>query len=157
MTKVLFVCTGNICRSPMAEAVLRKKIEDRGLSDEFEVDSAGLISYHAGEQADPRALAELGKHGIPYEGRSRQIIKDDMDEFDHILVMTEEHKEELLATVPRKYWDKIRLLLDYSDNYDGEVPDPYYAGGFAEVFDMVDDAAEGFLKSVTNNQNSETG
>jgi protein-tyrosine phosphatase len=147
--RVLFVCMGNICRSPAAEIVCRKLLSESDLADSVEVDSAGTIGYHSGNDPDPRMAATLKARGYPIFGRARQVTPADLDDFDLILVADEEN----LADVRRLDPDgsragKIRLLVDHCESYDApRVPDPYYGGqrGFEEVADLVEDACQGLL------------
>jgi len=143
-TRVLAVCLGNICRSPMAEGVLRRHIQTNGLR--IKVDSAGTNGYHNGEAPDRRAQQEMRRHGIDISKQiSRQIARKDFDEFDLILVMDESNLNDVNALAgDRKDWlDKIHLFLE-EDN----VPDPYYGGsdGFAHVYQLVDEAAEDWVR-----------
>ena len=136
---VLVVCLGNICRSPMAEGVLRHHIQTKGLR--IKVDSAGTNGYHNGEAPDPRAQAEMRRHGIEIAAQeSRQIKKKDFDRFDLILVMDASNHHDVMALAgERKDWQgKVQMFLS-----EGNVPDPYYGGdaGFTTVFDLVDHAA----------------
>jgi len=143
-TRVLAVCLGNICRSPMAEGVLRRHIQTNGLR--IKVDSAGTNGYHNGEAPDRRAQQEMRRHGIDISKQiSRQIARKDFDEFDLILVMDESNLNDVNALAgDREDWlDKIHLFLE-EDN----VPDPYYGGsdGFAHVYQLVDEAAEDWVR-----------
>ncbi len=138
-SQVLVVCLGNICRSPMAEGVLRSHIQTKGLR--IKVDSAGTNGYHNGESPDARAQAEMRRHGIEIAAQeSRQIKKKDFDRFDLILVMDTSNRHDVLALAEdRKDWqDKVHMFLP-----EGDVPDPYYGGdaGFKKVFDLVNHAA----------------
>ena len=143
-TRVLAVCLRNICRSPMAEGVLRRHIQTNGLR--IKVDSAGTNGYHNGEAPDRRAQQEMRRHGIDISKQiSRQIARKDFDEFDLILVMDESNLNDVNALAgDREDWlDKIHLFLE-EDN----VPDPYYGGsdGFAHVYQLVDEAAEDWVR-----------
>ncbi|HDN59074.1 MAG TPA: low molecular weight phosphotyrosine protein phosphatase [Candidatus Marinimicrobia bacterium] len=144
--KVLFVCTGNICRSPMAEAVLRDKAKKRKL--DIETDSAGTISYHVGEKADRRTIFELKKHGISHDGRSRQVRREDFYEFDYILGMDGGHVDRLMELKPNDSNAKVKLFLNYSNKFNGDVPDPYYIDGFDKVYEMVVDGVEGLMEKI---------
>lgn len=150
--RVLFVCMGNICRSPAAEIVFRRKVADSGRAGDFHIDSAGTIGHHAGKGPDRRMASTLSARGYEISGKSRQILSRDLDDFDLILVMDGEN----LADVHRldrdgRRRDKIRLLTSYCTRHQAEVvPDPYYGGqsGFETVADLVEDAADGLLDSI---------
>lgn len=152
MIAVLFVCMGNICRSPMAEGAFRSLIESKGESHCFSIDSAGTIGYHAGSQPDARAQATAKKMGVDISGqRSRKVIDHDFERFDHILVMDRENERELLARCPQKHAHKIKLFLSFADRSPiDEMPDPYYghAGLFDDCYAAAIDAAEGFYASL---------
>ena len=143
-TRVLFVCSGNICRSPTAEAVLRGLVEDAGLDDEIEVDSAGTGSWHVGEPPDERARAAAARRGITLTGTARQIDPSDFDEFDLLLAVDEENLHRMRRIAPPGSGDRIRLLDDV------DVPDPYYGGpyGFDNVLDQVDAACRRLLDEL---------
>lgn len=152
MIKVLMVCLGNICRSPMAEGILREKVKD--LSLEFEIDSAGTGNYHVGEAPDPRSIAASASFGIDISDlRARQFKVSDFDNFDHILVMDNSNKENVLKLARNKAdHTKVKLMLDYSSNKNLiEVPDPWFGGedGFYDVYHMLDDACENFITTIT--------
>jgi protein-tyrosine phosphatase len=150
--KVLFVCMGNICRSPTAEGVFNKYIKDMGTEDRFLVDSAGTHAYHVGEQSDPRSRQTATKRGVDLSKiRARKVAPIDFEHFDHILAMDNSNYEILMADCPNEYQQKISLFLDYAfESDESEVPDPYYGGpnGFEHVFDLVEDASKGFYKQV---------
>lgn len=150
--KVLFVCMGNICRSPTAEGVFRKLINDLGTSERFFVDSAGTHAYHVGEPADTRAQQTAKKRGVDLSPiRARKVAPSDFEHFDHILAMDADNYHMLVAASPDIHHHKIKLFLDYALNNDErDVPDPYYGGqhGFDHVFDLVADASQGFHNSV---------
>lgn len=146
MQKILFVCTGNICRSPLAEAIARHKAKLHNKN--FIFDSAGTDSYHEGEDADSRSIAVGKKHGISFENISaRQITKQDFVDFDLILCMDRGHVSRVLKRCDEKYHDKIKLFLDYlpvKNKWDDEVIDPYYGRekGFDEMYKILDEALE---------------
>ncbi len=147
--KVLFVCMGNICRSPTAEGVFSKLLATEGISSHFMVDSAGTHAYHVGEAPDARAQQASLSRGIDISGqRARRVLNSDFEQFDYILVMDHENHAQLMSVCPDHQCHKINYLLDFSENWQiKEVPDPYYGGslGFERVLDMVEDAAQGFL------------
>lgn len=150
--RVLFVCMGNICRSPAAEIVFRKQVADAGRSADFSIDSAGTIGIHAGKGPDARMAATLKSRGYAIAGKSRQIRASDLDAFDLILVMDEDNLADVRALDRRHlHHDRIHLFTDYCTEHEAnEVPDPYYGGqaGFEKVVDLVEDAAAGLLASV---------
>jgi protein-tyrosine phosphatase len=141
-TKVLFVCLGNICRSPLAEGVFRHLVEEAGLTDAFEIDSAGTGDWHAGEPPDPRATAVALGHGVSVGGRARQVTPSDLHGFDHVIAMDRENLAALRDMAgARGASARIGLLREHDAEADGQqdVPDPYYGGasGFEEVFRIV--------------------
>jgi len=149
MKRVLFVCTGNICRSPTAEGVFRKLVADAGLADLIEADSAGTHGYHAGEAPDRRSRAAAAARGYDLAGlRARQIARDDFHHFDLIIALDRDHHEILSRLAPPSTGHKLCMLMEFARHSAGdEVPDPYYGGpyGFEVVLDLVEDAAEGLL------------
>jgi len=154
--KILFVCLGNICRSPAAEGILKKKLKDRDLEKLFVVDSAGTGGWHVGNLADPRMRETALLRGIELTSRSRQIEENDLYEFDHILVMDKDNLHAVKLLTKNKLnsvKSKIKLILSYSkDSQLDEVPDPYYGGqnGFDKVLDLLDNAIDGLLDSLTD-------
>ena len=145
---VLFVCMGNICRSPTGEGVFKHYVDEQGLNDRFHIDSAGTIGYHAGAPADARMSAAAAARGYELSSIARQVRADDLDEFDVIIAMDADNLRELemLAGGPR---EDIRLLGSFLSDagaaHDApSVPDPYYGGpdGFERVLDMIEDACE---------------
>jgi protein-tyrosine phosphatase len=153
-TSVLFVCMGNICRSPTAEGVFRFHVESAGLAGHIEIDSAGTHAYHVGEPADQRARAAAEKRGMSLEGiRARRVNSDDFERFDYILAMDEDNLARLLDEAPQEHHHKLRLFLDFAATGEREVPDPYYGGaaGFERVLDLVDAASRGLLETLSNN------
>jgi len=150
---VLFVCMGNICRSPTAEGVMRARVERAGLGHLVDVDSAGTISYHAGDAPDPRSQAAAKKRGYDLSAlRARQVVADDLHRFDYVLAMDEDN----LAHLERMREGSgaraaVGLFLDYADGVEvREVPDPYYGGaqGFDHVLDLCERAADGLLEEI---------
>lgn len=147
--RVLFVCLGNVCRSPMAEAVFRHLVEQAGLADQIVVDSAGTSDYHIGEPAHPGTRAILSAHGIGYSGRARRITRADFDRFDYILAMDDDNLADLRRLAPPETPAVIRRFLDFADNVSTrEVPDPYYNGQFEYVYRLVRRGAEGLLAHI---------
>ena len=153
--RVLMVCLGNICRSPTAEAMLRKKVREAGLGDRIEVDSAGTADYHVDSPPDRRAVAHGEKRGLAMKNlRGRQVERADFDRFDFILAMDDDNLADLLRIRPAGSHAKVALLLSYAPAAGArEVPDPYYGGadGFEAVLDLVEAAADGFIASVLSN------
>ena len=148
---VLFVCMGNICRSPTAEGVFRKVVADAGLEHVVEVDSAGTHAYHVGEPADRRAAAAAERRGFSLTGiKARRLSPDDLIRFDYVLAMDEDNLSILLEHAGDEHREKVRLFLEFSDSGAREVPDPYYGGaaGFEHVLDLVEDAARGLLRDM---------
>jgi protein-tyrosine phosphatase len=142
---VLFVCLGNICRSPLAEGVFRQALEARGIGDGFVLDSAGTGAWHVGSAPDPRSIAIATQHWIDISRqKARKIVPSDFDRFDLILGMDLSNCEELVAIAPRAARDRIHLFMDYAGMGKVEVPDPYYGGadGFLTVYRMIRDASE---------------
>ena len=151
MTRVLFICMGNICRSPAAEIVFRKLVDDEGRGDEFEIDSAGTIGFHKGNPPDPRMASHLGKRGYRVEGRSRQLHASDLNKFDILLVMDEENLADTLSLDPSgELHHKVKPFVDFlGENEVPRIPDPYYGGdrGFAHVIDLLEDGCSVLLGS----------
>ena len=150
--RVLMVCLGNICRSPTAEAMLRKKVHDAGLDARVEVDSAGTADYHVDSPPDRRAVAHGEKRGLRMQAlRGRQVSREDFDRFDFVLAMDDDNLANLERIRPAGSRAKLALLLSYAPASGArEVPDPYYGGadGFERVLDLVDAAADGFIATV---------
>ncbi|MDF5710056.1 MAG: low molecular weight phosphotyrosine protein phosphatase [Nostoc sp. S4] len=152
--KLLFVCLGNICRSPSAENIMNHLIEQADLREHILCDSAGTSSYHIGNPPDRRMSAAAAiKLGIKLRGQARQFEKSDFQHFDLILAMDRENYEDILTLDPtRQYYYKVRLMCDFCSRHSlKEVPDPYYGGqeGFNQVIDLLIDACEGLLTYIT--------
>ncbi|KAJ4832180.1 hypothetical protein Tsubulata_008998 [Turnera subulata] len=157
---VLFVCLGNICRSPAAEGVFTDIVKKRSLDTKFKIDSAGTINYHEGNPADPRMRAASKKRGIEITSISRPIRPSDFRDFDIILAMDRQNREDILEafnrwkfreTLPEDAHKKVKLMCSFCKKHDeSEVPDPYYGGpqGFEKVLDLLEDACESLLDSV---------
>jgi protein-tyrosine phosphatase len=152
LPKVLFVCTGNICRSPTAEAGLRALAEKRGLADRLHIDSAGTTDYHAGEPPDRRAIAAANRRGLDLKAlRARPLRPVDFENFDLIVAMDRGHESELRAMSPAAHAGKIKLYMDFlPPGRTRDVPDPYYgsARGFEEVLDTVEAGSAAILDAV---------
>ncbi len=149
--KVLFVCMGNICRSPTAHGVFQTMVDKHGLGASIQVDSAGTHSYHLGGAPDPRSQASADAQGIDLSGlRARRFKSTDFIEFDYLLAMDRENLADMLAIRPEEQSATVNLMLEYSRQFEQtEVPDPYFGkGGFDQVFDMIDDAAQGLLQEI---------
>ncbi|KAI3420525.1 Acid phosphatase, partial [Psidium guajava] len=157
---VLFVCLGNICRSPAAEGVFRDLVKKRGLDSTFNIDSAGTINYHEGNLADPRMRTAAKRRGVEITSTSRPIRPSDFRDFDLILAMDKQNREDILEafnrwkfreTLPEDAHEKVKLMCSYCKKHEeSEVPDPYYGGpqGFEKVLDLLDDACESLLDSI---------
>lgn len=150
MVSVLFVCLGNICRSPTAEGVFRHLVEQRGLSDKISIDSAGTHAYHIGEPPDSRAQAEARRRGIDIGSlRGRQAKAEDFLSFDYVLAMDASNFSNLQKICPQGHAQRLSLFLDFAPELNRrEVPDPYYDDGFSAVYDMIEAAAQGLLADI---------
>ena len=150
--RVLFVCMGNICRSPAAECIFKRFVERAGLSEVIECDSAGTIDYHQGQPPDPRMRQAGFSRGFTVEGRARAVVEEDLAAFDLILAMDRENLADLKSLDRQeRYGNKIRLFCRFvSGSSEQEVPDPYYGGaaGFEKALDILEDGCEGVLDFV---------
>ncbi len=150
--RILFVCLGNICRSPAAEIIFRKQVADSRRAEEFEIDSAGTIGHHAGSPPDSRMAESLGRHGFAVEGRARQIQSADLEDFDLIVTMDETNLSDVqqLDTTGEAHAE-IQPFVGFCRRHDDlRVPDPYYGGqrGFDHVIELLKDGCEGILESL---------
>ncbi|MGI9281530.1 MAG: low molecular weight protein-tyrosine-phosphatase [Endozoicomonas sp.] len=158
MIKVLFVCLGNICRSPTAHGVFVHQVELAGLSDRIEVDSAGTSGWHKEAEPDGRSMKEAARLGYDLSFiRSRQVDISDFDEFDYVLAMDESNLSDLLAMCPPEHRHKVQLFLSFSNVSESEVPDPYYGGaqGFSDVLSLVEQGGQALLEHIQNHAQSE--
>lgn len=147
---ILMVCLGNICRSPLAEGILRAKIKEHGL--DWRVDSAGTGAYHVGEAPDPRSIAVAQKYGLNIrQQRARQFRKEDLDQFDLILAMDQSNYQNILAKATRpEHSQKVRLMLEYGETSRHEVPDPYWDNnGFELVYQLLDNSCEALIQAAS--------
>ena len=152
---VLFVCMGNICRSPTAEGVFRHLVAERGLVDRIDVDSAGTHAYHVGEPPDRRAQAAAAQRGVSLADiRARRVGMADFERFDFVLAMDRDNLDLLSEQADASQRRKLHLFLDFSSGAESEVPDPYYGGetGFERVLDLVEDASRGLLETLMSRQ-----
>lgn len=148
--RVLFVCLGNICRSPLAEALFVHKISSLGLHDRFHADSCGTSNYNIGDGPDPRTLKNALRNGVRMDHTARQISLGDFEEFDRILVMDHQNMRNTLAVAATRHHAKIMLMRSFDPLGPGEVPDPYYGSDkdFQEVFEILERSVEGFLQDI---------
>jgi len=152
MVNVLFVCLGNICRSPTAEGVFRHLVEAEGLSDSIIIDSAGTGAWHVGSPPDSRAQQAAKQRGIDLSSqRARKAISADFERFDYVIGMDSQNRSDLSAMCPRGFEQRLHLFLDFAPHVGKiEVPDPYYGGdgGFDRVLDMIEQASQGLLDDI---------
>lgn len=154
VTKVLFVCLGNICRSPTAHGIFEELVKARGLADRIIVDSAGTASWHTGNPPDSRSMQFARRRGYELKHlRARQAIVEDFDEFDVILAMDNDNLRDLRDLCPDHFTGHLGLFLDFAQASESEVPDPYHGGdaGFEHVLDLVEDASDGLLEYLLKN------
>jgi protein-tyrosine phosphatase len=154
--RVLFVCLGNICRSPTAEGVMRRLVREAGLEDRITIDSAGTGGWHFGSAPDERSTAAARRRGITLEGAARTVSPADFDDWDLLIAMDRDNQRELLRRAPdAAAREKVKLLREYDPasvaSGELEVPDPYYGGerGFEDVLDIVDAACRGLLEELS--------
>jgi protein-tyrosine phosphatase len=152
IVSVLFVCMGNICRSPTAEGVFRHVVNEAGLAETIEVDSAGTHAYHVGEPPDRRASAAAERRGVSLSDiKARRVADSDFERFDFIIAMDEDNQARLIDQAPDEFRNKVQLFLGYASVSETEVPDPYYGGaaGFERVLDLVEEASRGLLETLS--------
>ena len=154
--RVLFVCLGNICRSPLAEAIFKHKVASRNLVDFFEIDSCGTSNYHLGDIPDPRTFAIAKKHGVKIDHIVRQLTSEDLEAYDYVLVMDKNNFQNVTRVcVSDDHKGKVFLMREFDAEGKGkEVPDPYWGNEreFQEVFDILDRSIDGFLNHVASQQ-----
>lgn len=152
--KILFVCMGNICRSPSAEAIFSDLVKNAGLQEYIEIDSAGTHAYHVGHSPDERSMAAALRRGIKmHHLRARQVEAADFGRYDRLIVMDQTNLKELRKRFPDQSHDNVSLMMSYAEQRsETEVPDPYYGGedGFELVLNLLNDAAEGLLNDIKN-------
>ncbi|GJJ02202.1 phosphotyrosine protein phosphatase [Duganella rhizosphaerae] len=152
-TSVLFVCMGNICRSPTAEGVFRRRVEAAGLADRFLIDSAGTHGYHVGEPPDARSMEHAANRGYDLSAqRARKVAANDFETFDHVLAMDHDNLRLLEAACPPQHRHKLGLFMAHARHTASDVvPDPYYGGGrgFDMVLDYIEDASDGLIAALT--------
>lgn len=150
--RVLFVCMGNICRSPAAEGVFRSMVENAGIEDRVVIDSAGTMGYHSGEPADARMKKSAQHRGYQLNSRARQITVNDLEEFDLVLTMDQDNWDHVMALAQtEEQRNRVRAFCDYCSEHENKaVPDPYYggAGGFETVLDLLEDGCRSLLEDV---------
>jgi|SRR5690606_415294 len=148
---VLFVCLGNICRSPLAESVFRHLVREAGVEDRFVIDSAGTSDYHAGDPPDSRSVATARARGVEVTGTSRQLRPEDLRTFDYVIVMDGSNLAEVRRLHERTGgYSRVHLLREWDPEGGGDVPDPYYGGarGFDDVHDIVERSARALLEDL---------
>jgi|SRR5690554_8368 len=148
---VLFVCLGNICRSPTAEGVFRQLVTEQGMTEHLHIDSCGTGNWHIGKSPDARAMAAAGRRGVDISDlRARQIKAEDLDRFDYVLVMDRQNLADVRDIWHQNGGTEPRLFLEFGESGQAEVPDPYYGGedGFERVLDLIHEASQGLLEDI---------
>lgn len=155
-TRVLFVCLGNICRSPLAEAIFKHKIKEKKLGSAYDADSCGTSNYHIGDSPDDRTIRNARKNGVEISHQARQLTERDLESFDYIMAMDRSNYNNIFRlSNAMEYNHKVLMMRQFdSEDEDAEVPDPYYGGerGFQEVFDILDRSIEGFITYLQNQE-----
>ncbi|MEI3614205.1 low molecular weight protein-tyrosine-phosphatase [Pseudogracilibacillus sp. SO30301A] len=150
MIRILFVCLGNICRSPMAEAIFRNMVQEKGLAKDIEVDSAGTALWHTGKPPHEGTRAKLDEKGISYEGiTARQVLQEDFQTFDYIITMDDSNMKNIQAEYEIPDQVVVKNLLEFVESArESNVPDPYYTGNFDYTYELVNEACEHLLKYI---------
>lgn len=154
---VLFVCLGNICRSPTAEAVMRKKVADAGLTHLVTIDSAGTAAYHVGKAPDPRSIEAAATYGYDLRDlTARQAVVEDFDQFDYVLALDGNNLEDLKHLAGKRVSGHLGLLLQFAGHNNKSVPDPYYGGdqGFVNVIELCEAGCDGLIEHIQQDLNS---
>jgi protein-tyrosine phosphatase len=153
--RILFVCLGNICRSPTAEGVMRKLVVDAAAEETIEVESAGTGDWHIGAPPDPRAVEAASRRGLELDGAARQVTAADFERFDLLVAMDRANRDLLYDLAPSAaHRERVRMLREFGDGEELDVPDPYYGGegGFAEVLEIVERSCAALLEDVLASQ-----
>ncbi len=155
MIEVVFVCLGNICRSPMAEAIFQNLVEEAGLSDRFRIESRGIAGYHVGEPAHRGTRRVLADHGIEYRGVSQQVTRPELQQADYVIAMDRSNMSDLQAMARGHALNgRMHLLLEFAEGVDVTgVPDPYYEHNFERVYQLVKAGCEGLLAHIRREHN----
>ena len=148
--RVLFVCLGNICRSPLAEGIMKHKLNAMGLKDQILVDSCGTSNYHIGDKPDSRTRENAERNGVILNHRGRQITSDDLESFDFIVAMDLSNKKNVFTLASNAHRNKVKLMREFDHEPGDEVPDPYYGDedDFQEVFDILNRSIDGFISHL---------
>ncbi len=157
MKKVLFVCLGNICRSPAAEGVFTHLVKKEGLEDKIQIDSCGTTAHHAGEPADERMQEHANSRGYKLESIARGLERSDLEAFDYVITMDNSNYKNVVALTADDLKYKIRKMMDFASNHPhDQVPDPYYGGpeSFELVLDLLEDACNGLLEEIKKEMNN---